>query len=197
MKKVKISVLIIAALFVFLACNDSMKPVEYLAWVENAKNKLKINKHTKSADYELQYEPTAYKAIKVHNIHELTGKKFRTQKKSFQQLSHFLLQVKFHQKPVENERDVSEYLAFDYKDRIRLVSQTDTLDRTALYHLESSSSIYPYHKILFAYPRKSIKGSFSIILDKNKLDNEQVIFRFSGKNIKKAEKININIQQEL
>ena len=171
----KLYTLAIAAVLIFFSCSRPLGPVDYIGWVEDRDNGLKQSHSTPNALYVLQYEPPAYKALKTLSPSEVTRSRLRAEQEKYQEMHYFMLKVKPHNKPADN-RKISKYLAYTLKDKLQFIRGQDTLDRTVMYHLESSAGVRPFYRILLAYPRKTGRDNLELIIRKNLLDDRRVHF---------------------
>ena len=171
--------LIIATLLTFFSCSDQLKPVEYMTWIEDQDNGLKISQSTSDASYILQYEPPAYKALKSLGPSKATRSRLKGEQEKYQEMHHFLLKIK-PKKESRRDSDVPKYLAYSLKDELEFIRGKDTLRRTVMYHLESSSGVRPYYRILLAYPRNSANENLELIINSNRIDDQSVHFAIPG-----------------
>lgn len=162
------------------SCTRELKPDEYIRWIENSDNDLKQKSTTAAASYTIQYEPTIYKALKAMDADKLKAMKLNKKKQQFSSLHHFLLQVQPNSEAMKN-RELTEYLAYDFVDKLRFIRGADTLDRTVMYHLETPAGIRPFYNILLAYPKKQSQEDLTILIQPGRLDSQPVRFTFSRK----------------
>jgi hypothetical protein len=171
----KLYTLAIGTLLIFFSCSRPLGPVDYIGWVEDRENGLKHTQSTPHASYVLQYEPPAYKALKSLSPEEVTRSKLRIEQEKYQEMHYFMLKIKPHNEP-EDEQDLSRYLAYKLKDKLQFVRGRDTIDRTVMYHLESSAGVRPFYRILLAYHRKAEKDNLELVIQRNPLDDRRIHF---------------------
>jgi len=180
-------------LFIAVSCSNNLNPREFIQWVEDEHNGLRIKQNTPDASYVVQYEPAVYKALKASPTTNPAREQLNKQQEQYAGFHHFLLKVKPNGHPPDK---ISKFLAYRLKDHIRFIRGRDTLSRTVMYHLEGSGSVTPYYRILIAYPRKDHSGDLQLLINRNKMDPRQVKFTFSSADLTNIPEIKTENEKE-
>lgn len=179
--------------FAFFSCSGSFDKTEYVKWVENEQNGLRIKRSSPSVEYVLQYEPSFYKALRFSpsgNKKDLTEAK-----EQFGDMHHFMLKIRPKKTFfTESEAELSSFMAYDLRKNIRFAEGKDTLDRTVMYHLESSGGVSPYQRILLAFPKAQKLKSLNISIKPNKMDSIKQEFNFDARTLKKLQSVTERIK---
>ncbi len=189
-KKTRIS--LYAILITLAACSLNFDRADYVKWITDTDNGLLIERSTASAEYLLQYEPAFFKAIRTSENGEPVA--LSKISKQYDDLHHFLLKVSPNDNTFQNEQKKNQYLAYGLRRDIRFVEGTDTITETVMYHLESSGSITPYHRILVAFPKAKTTEKLQFIIDPGKLESEKRVFTFNKGAFQKLEAIQERIE---
>ncbi|MCF8231365.1 MAG: hypothetical protein K9J27_04180 [Bacteroidales bacterium] len=169
----------ILVLGILASCSGNLGPREYLQWVENEDNGLRVRQATTEATYSLQYEPAEYKALKSMERDAINQTNLMANEKRFSSLHHFLLKIRPKKHQFDSDDALIEYLAYELEDNIQFIRGRDTLKRTVMYHLESPTGVKPYYHILLAYPRTDSQEDLKLKIKNNRLDTNEVKFVFS------------------
>lgn len=187
---VRFILLIVNALYVLAGCNPPAKsPEQLIAWTEDPKNGLLINKTTNNYNYTLQYEPALYKMLRNEGNQRwnITQEDLDTDKYDDLHYFSFKITPKNH---TSNHEKIESYLRTQYKKHLLFISGNDTIEGASMYHIESSG-IKPYHHILLAYPKAGTIGGLSVQVLSNPLHEKSLKFSFSEKALKKVRRLNI------
>jgi hypothetical protein len=176
----------------FYSCSGNLSNEEYISWVENEQNGLKIKRSSAAAEYILQYEPSFYKALSFSQYGK--GEGLRKAKEQFEDLNHFMLKVNPKASAFTKEAELSRFLAYDLREKIRFTEGADTLDKTVMYHLESSGGISPYHRIMLAFPKAGATATLKLIIEPNKMDSGRQEFLLGKSALNKLKSINKKMQ---
>lgn len=190
--RIKIPIILIAIITAFAACSGNFDRSDYVQWIENTDNGLLINRSTSSAEYILQYEPALYKALRISENEQAAD--LSEISMQFSDLHHFLLKVRTVDVAFQDDKEIAQYLAYELRKNIRFVEGADTIKQTVMYHLESSGSVTPYHRILIAFPKLKKKGNLKFIIDPGKLERDKLVFTFDKRIFEKLETINKQIE---
>jgi hypothetical protein len=168
-----------------------------MQWVQKEGNGLRHKRTTQNADYILQYEPAAYKALSTpENTYRSAGNT-EDQAKKYDAMHHFMLKVR-PQTPLNlNDKSLTEFLAYHLDDHVRFVSGRDTLKQTVMYHLESAGSITPYHRILLAYPKMDKElSSLKILINSNRFDQKSLEFTIPQQALSENQSLILKMKQK-
>ncbi len=179
---------------------DKLSPREYIAWVDDKTNGLKVEKTIGEFTYMFQYKPTDYVAImdlKKDSIkkEELTSK---TEEYSGLQYCNFRIstesQGELLKKNVVNESDYYgriQYFSFDMQKEVKLIEDTDTLD-CVLFHFERVFGLAPYATFLLGFPRTENTGNKTLLYDDKIFGAGKIYLTVKLKNIKNVPSVTVN-----
>jgi hypothetical protein len=139
-----------------------LTPLEYVVWVENPDNGLKVERSWDHYKLTLQYEPLEYVTLKDIGKLEVTAAEFNKKKKEFGNYQYYLLTIK---DTLGNEEllksDLNdkneyysrvEYFSFEMQKDLLLAEGTDTLN-CLLHHFERIYGIAPYATFILAFEK--------------------------------------------
>ncbi|MBI2968480.1 MAG: hypothetical protein HYY40_11810 [Bacteroidetes bacterium] len=142
---------------------DDLDPMEYVNWVEDMNNGLKVSKQIGNIRFTLQFKPLEYIILK-ENGNPDAGKeeiiKEMEQMKDMQYYT-FTISADDHLSDIlkYNLNDPADYyfrlnyFASEMQDDLALVEGTDTL-RCLLFHYERNYGLAPYTNFLLAFEKK-------------------------------------------
>lgn len=149
---------------------------EYMSYVENEENGLKVKKEVEDMEYTLQLKPTDYVTLFELKSKAKDEKLFNETKKEFEGLQYYTLRIQSKKFSnllnFDGQRDDGsklDYLAFKMQDDLKLVDGTDTLS-CMIYHFERTYNITPYCDFLIAFEKSKGKG----ITDKTLIFDEKL-----------------------
>ncbi len=180
---------------VFFSCSGNLSNEEYIERVEDEQNGLRIKRSSAAAEYILQYEPSMYKALSFS--HSGKSEDLRRAKEQFDDLHHFMLKVNSKLTAFEDDAALSRFLAYDLREKIRFAEGMDTIERTVMYHLESSGGVSPYRRILLAFPKSGNTETLKLIIEPNKMDSGRQEFLFNKRALSKLKSLNKRMQKGL
>ena len=195
MKKISILLVIGAASMSFFSCTDAsgkkneghttasffegligsskkstLSVHEYMNWVENTKNGLKVEKEIGDFNFSALYKPYEYLTIMEHKNEKISGKILKEGIKEYEGMQYFTFKITSNnqQKELlkvgirEDQEYYSrlEYLSFEMQKDFKLIEGKDTLD-CALYNYERVYGLAPYATMVLGFPltQQSAKGS--------------------------------------
>jgi len=176
MKSNHFTAILVLITLIVSSCSNKMSPGEYIDWIEDEDNGLRVSKETNAASYTLQYETADYKALLSMGPENVSKTNLMAGREKFVSMHHFLLQIKPKSQKVNGNQSFTEYLAYNLEEHIRFIRGEDTLKRTVMYHLESPAGVQPHYNILLAYPRKQKRADLQINIKSNKMDKNKVEF---------------------
>lgn len=173
---------------------ETLAPKEYVKWVEDESNGLRITKQLDNFTFRLQYKPAAYMAIK--QTRNTAGKaELKKEIESFGEMQYYNLTIK----AASGEELLSEgigaeeeyYQRLQYytsmvQDDITLIQGKDTLP-CALAHFERNYGLSPENTLVLAF--ETPKQTNNTIADRTIVYNDQVLqtgpiqFLISGKDL--------------
>jgi len=140
-----------------------ISPVAYIQWVENPDNGLNLHKEVGAFQFQLQYKPHEYLAIRALRKTEIEAAILQAKVSEMEDLQYFTFQLGKQdgsdvlKSNIGQSGDYSkniEYLSFGLQKDLKLVEERDTLP-CVLHHFERSYGITPAAKIVLAFPATS------------------------------------------
>lgn len=165
MENMKVSVnnfaVLLGALFFICGCAKREVSVqEYIVWVEDEKNGLKVRKEVGEFIFELQYKPSAYLAAVQNRKKNRINK---AQVDAYSGLDHYNLKILSKDSDVEMLRvgagsegvyqERINYFSFDAQKDLKLTIGADSYE-CILYHFERSYDLAPFCNLVLGFPGK-------------------------------------------
>ncbi|MDR1680053.1 MAG: hypothetical protein LBR81_09820 [Prevotellaceae bacterium] len=162
MYKVITSVLLIA---LFASCRtigvlrqEALQPIDYVRWIENKDNGLKIDMEDSPYLYELQYQPVAYLAIRQTNNPQITPAALKQAIDNRGDYLYFSLKMqKQGERGILSDMDINSvnknsYLLSGIQNDMFVLSGGDSL-QCVMSHFESANSLIPYDRCVLAFEK--------------------------------------------
>lgn len=161
MRATLINIILLLVLFFFGSCvKHALTPVEYMQYIENEKNGLRVKKTVSEFEFVLQYKPIEYVMLmetKDPNTNTVTAGKYKNELTGFQ---YYTLKIRSTANNellaagISDEREYYqrlEYFMSAMQDDISLVEGKDTLPCT-LFHYERVYGVGPYTTFVLGFP---------------------------------------------
>ncbi len=163
---------------VFTSCvkDVSLKPTDYVKWVENHDNGLLVTKNAGDFKFKLQYKPPEYLAIRELKKTEISSTELSEKASAMEDMQYFTLQLGLAdgsdilKSNIEKSGDFSrniEYLSFYMQQDLKLVEGADTLP-CLLHHFERDYGISQFAKIVLAFQKSN-----NVAADKTLIFNDR------------------------
>lgn len=178
----KFSVLIPALFFIAAkGCSErkELPPMEYVAWIENAENGLKVTKKVDDIVFTLQYKPHDYLVLKESKKVSPAPEDIIKGKKEIEDMQYFTFQVGNEAGTADGltagiNDDSERYGRIEYftsaiqKD-FKLVEGTDTLP-CLLHHFERTFGLTPYTTFVLGFEnRKRSEATDKVFIYEDKI----------------------------
>ncbi|MBI4648071.1 MAG: hypothetical protein HY738_16170 [Bacteroidia bacterium] len=188
---------------IFFSCSEKeLNAVDYISWIENDDNGLKVIKEFGKLVFEIQYKPYDYIIVKEEKntvFHDELAKKVS----ELEELQYFTFRIRLKDQSVapirfnlSDETEYNrrlEYFSFSMKNDMFLVEGADTLD-CVLYHFEPDYGITSNNTFVLAFrlPGKSDEYADKtfIYLD-NIFEAGTVKMKISKKSLKNIPKLKL------
>jgi len=134
--KILITYTILFSAIILVSCNKGMPPAEYVKYVENPNNGLKIKQEVNGVSYSLQYEPVAYCVMLEKRSFSIPDDEFKTEYDRFKGLEHYTFRIdKGAMDSLVNKlgdtskykKGVAEYFNFWIQKDIKMITGNDTI----------------------------------------------------------------------
>ncbi len=133
-------------------------PVEYIQWVRNEKNGLKISKQEGIYLYELQYQPIEYLVVLQERSEEIKASTLKEEMEKRGDLQYFTFKMSSTKgKGILSDKDLAIenkeiYLLSGLQQDIMLAEGQDTL-KCVMLHFESSNNLVLYDQCVLAFEK--------------------------------------------
>ena len=172
-----------------------LPPVEYVRWVEDEKNGLKIKQQDAPYTYELQYQPVEYLAVRQTKSLQISSSVLKAEMQKRGDLEYFTFKMWneisrgiLSDKELEIENK-SSYLLSGLQNDMMLLSGQDTLQCVML-HFESANNLIPYDQCVLAFePAADDKEDMIFLFRSDKYKPGWVRMTINRENIKKIPKL--------
>jgi hypothetical protein len=152
MKKVLTYIFLFMVVLV-TSCNRSVPPAEYVHYIENPSNGLKINEAVNGVTYSLQYEPVNYCVMLEKRSFAIPSGEFKKEYERFKGLEHYTFRIeKSGMDSLVNKlgdtskykKSVQEYFDFWIQKDIKLVKGKDTIP-CSICQIDANTGISQYY----------------------------------------------------
>lgn len=160
---------------------------QYVSWVDEEKNGLKVSKTIRDITYSILYKPLPYEALLRLSQERITDSSFSAELKNMDSLQYITLKIKSSKttkellkmelKSSDEYYSRIEYCSFHMQDDITLIEGEDTL-ACRLFHFERVYDIAPEAVFVMAFPmgrnRKSGTSNKIFSFDDRLFDNGKI-----------------------
>jgi len=192
--------LILLTLTLFSCTPDELEPMEYVRWVENENNGLKVSRQIGEFIFTVQYKPLEYKILQKLKDPGITYDRLEEEKKEIEDMQYFTFTVKVKDSNIsplkynlENDNDYYgrlEYFSFHIQNDFRLIDGKDTLN-CLLHHFERTYELTPENTFVLAFRAPQNKSPDEIFFEDKTFIYEDKILNTGKVNlIIKAENLN-------
>ncbi len=138
--------------------NRELTPVEYVQWVRDERNGLKISQQEDKYIYELQYQPIEYLVILQERSEEIKASTLKDEAEKRGDLQYFTFKMSSTKgKGILSDKDLfienkDIYLLSGLQQDIMLAEGKDTLN-CVMFHFEASNNLVPYDQCVLAFEK--------------------------------------------
>jgi hypothetical protein len=180
-----------------------VSPREYMKWVKDEENGLRVSKEIGDYKFTLQYKPCEFEALLHLGDKPLAKKQLDSAVASIKDIQFFTLCIN---SPGKNDpaKDISideadynqrlNYLMFEMQKDFFLVDGKDTLS-CLFYHYERNFNVSPENNILLGFERDTLEkepADKTLIYDDKILETGPVMLTIRSNNIKAVPVLNLN-----
>jgi hypothetical protein len=148
---------------------DELTPVDYVAWIRDAKNGLLQEKKMEELVFSAQYKPYAYVTCMEEKKKEIQGAVLKEKISELEGMQYIDFKIALtdgqgellkHQVSGPGEYNARiNYFAFGMQHDISLVDGTDTIP-CSLFHFERAYDVTPYSTFLLGFNKGAKKGVY-------------------------------------
>ena len=174
---------------------EELMPVEYVRWVEDEKNGLRIRQQEGEYLYELQYQPLEYIVVLQERTGQIKASLLKEEMEKRGDLQYFTLKMysgkgKGLLSDKELEAENKELYLLSGLQQEMMLSQADDTLRCLLFHFESSNNLIPYDQCVLAFEKPlDNKKDILFIYRTDKYENGGVKIPIKRENINKIPKL--------
>jgi hypothetical protein len=172
-----------------------LTPIEYVQWIRDEKNGLKIRKQEGIYMYELQYQPVEYLVILQERSEEITASTLKKEMEKRGDLQYFTFKMSSTKgKGILSDEDLvienkDIYLLSGLQQDIMLVEDQDTL-KCVMLHFEASNNLVPYDQCVLAFEEpRNPKADITFLYRTEKYTGGWVEISVKRENINKISKL--------
>jgi hypothetical protein len=189
-----ITYLLFFAVMILGSCNKGVQPQDYVRYVENPKNGLKVNQEVNGVDYSLQFEPVEYCVMLEKRSFSIPLEVFKEEYNRFKGLEHYTFRInRTSMDSLVNglgdtskyKKSVKEYFDFRIQKDIKMVMGQDTVP-CSICQPDANTGISQYYTFSLGFSTKDDSKSQAdrIFVYENKiLHTNKVTLCVKGKDI--------------
>jgi hypothetical protein len=190
-------------LLLICGCNKkhALSPQEYVGWVEDPSNGLRVERTMGPITYSVQYKPYDYVIAKEEKSNNIAKATFETRHKAMKRMQYYTLRIQTTGNDLLKEGSLSQqeyyqrqnYLTFEFQNDIQLIEDKDTLS-AALFQMVGNYGLAPYVDFVMGFKSKDS------LQDQQQYDKEFILEdKIFGNGILKfiVKKENINSTPEI
>jgi hypothetical protein len=171
-----------------------LHPFNYVSWVDDKANKLKVEKTIEEFTYSFQFQPLEYIAIKDLHKAEIKETELKSKIEEYKDLQYFTFKISTESQTELLKKNLSgtdeyygriQYFSFDMQRDLKLIDGTDTLD-CVLFHFERVFGLAPYAVFNLGFPATGKNGSKTLFYDEKIFGAGKLYLTIQSKNIKKV-----------
>lgn len=161
---------------------SQLAPIEYVKWVEDIDNGIKVKKTIGDFTFSVLYKPYEYIVAKELRISSISTETLKKKMNEIDELQYFTFRIEADNANTEllrinlaSENEYNsriEYFSFNMQKDLKLIDGKDTLD-CVLFHFERVYNIAPYATFVLGFPLVDSKKKKE---DKQVLNNKVFIY---------------------
>jgi len=170
-------------------------PIEYVQWVRDERNGLRIKKQDGNYVYELQYQPIEYLVVLQERSEEIKASTLKEEAKKRGDLHYFTFKMATTKgKGILSDKDLfienkEIYLLSGLQQDFMLTEGNDTLNCVML-HFESANNLVPYDQCVLAFEKSENPTSDIVFLFRaEKYSDEWVKIPIKRENLSRIPKL--------
>jgi hypothetical protein len=170
--------------------SEKLVPAEFMAWVTNKENGLKVEKTIGEFTYTAQYKPLPYVALLDLQKENVSSTELNKKMEEYSGLQYFTLQISTESQQELLKKDLTEtneyysriqYFSFDMQKDLKLIDGKDTLN-CELFHFERVFGLAPYARFVLGFPKTEHKEDKTLFLDEKIFGSGKIYLTIQAKN---------------
>ncbi len=194
-----------AVLFIVGCQKGELQPVEYMKWIENENNGLRVKKEIGNFEFMLQYKPLEYVTLLEQKMANTQSDSIRRRTLELGDMQYYTFRItskkddEMLKTGVQSEEDYYgrlDYFISAIQDDIALVDGKDTLP-CLLYHFERNYALAPYSNMVLGFKnivKKNIINNKTFIYDDAVLGTGPVQITIKGNDLLQIPKLKTYIK---
>lgn len=174
--------------------NDAEKvPVQdYIKWVNNSDNGLKVEKTIEDFTYSLQYKPDEYVALMELKKDTVSATELKKKMSEYDGLQYFNFKIETDSRTELLKKNLTQtneyyariqYFSFDMQKDLKLIDGKDTLDCT-LFHFERVFGLAPYATFVLGFPKGDGINNKTLYYNEKVFGSGKIYLTVQSENIK-------------
>ena len=175
------------------AKSEEMDGREYLSWVNNTDNGLKLTKELRGITYSVQYKPYDFIILKEEKKYNVSKSSLEYRTKELDGMVYYDIRISTLDKTDVLAKGIQQdkslyiqrvnYFSYDFQNNISLITETDSVT-CGLYHFVQGYGITPYVDMVVGFPVQKINESQTLVIDDQVFGNGIIKFFIDKQNIK-------------
>ena len=141
---------------------QKLEPLQYMSWVENKENGLKVEKKIGEITFTLQYKPLEYVALLDLHKEQLNKQELEKKMDEYSSLQYFTFQISADTQQELLKKDVKgaddyanriNYFSFEMQKDLKLIENTDTLN-CELFHFEGYTVLHRMQGLCWVFLKR-------------------------------------------
>lgn len=175
------------------AVPEKQAPEEYVIWVDDKNNGLKVEKTIEDFTYALHYKPLEYVALQELKKDSVSARELKETMERYSGLQYFTFRIstggtgELLKKKLVNTNDYYariQYYSFDMQKDLKLIEGIDTLE-CMLFHFERTYGVAPYATFVLGFPLTDGKQDKTLVYDEKIFGAGRIYLTIQAKNYKK------------
>lgn len=172
---------------------EKLSPREYVAWVEDKNNGLKVEKEIEEFTYLLQYKPFEYVALMELKKETVGSLELNKKIEEYDGLQYYTFRISTDSRMELLKKNLNEandyygriqYFSFDMQKDLKLIEGKDTLD-CVLFHFERVYGLAPYATFVLGFPLTEGTNNKTLFYDEQIFGAGKIFLTVQSKNCKK------------
>lgn len=192
-------------MWLFISCSThDLRPADYVRYVENPSNGLKIKEEVNNVSYSLQYEPINYCVMLEEMSFSIPKEVFETEYNRFKGLEHYVFRIEKSSMDslvskmddtAKYKKGITEYFDFAIQKDIKLVKGSDTIP-CSICQRDANTGISQYYTFSLGFYdgngyASSEQPDRTFVYHNKILHTGNIYLRVKGKDIKHIPDLNM------
>lgn len=177
-----------------ITTSEKLLPADYVSWVENLQNGLRVEKTIEDFTYTLQYKPLEYIALMELKKNSITTDELKKTTDNYSELQYLTFRIsttgsgELLKKKLKNNEEYYhriQYYSFEMQRDLKLIEGKDTLD-CLLFHFERVYGLAPYATFVLGFPKSGNTNNKTLLYDEKVFGTGKIYLTVQSKNYQKT-----------